>query len=193
MRAMMTAGWAAPLVLAAAMASGSASAAGRCEALSGLKLDHVVILSTEVWSRPRRHAGPGDKGQAAYCKVIGSARPTHDSDIRFEVAIPEGDAWNGRYLQVGNGGFAGKIPEQYMALGLSAGFAVAGTDDGHESEKSTDAAGRRRAIRKKVADYGYRALKETTERGQGDHRGLRRPCARSSPTSPVARTAAARP
>src|SRR5580693_7486654 len=70
-------------------------ATGACPDLAGLKLDHVTI--TQALAVP---AG----ALPAYCRIVGSARPTPDSDIRFEVAIPEGGAWNGRYLQVGNGG-----------------------------------------------------------------------------------------
>src|ERR1700729_3642065 len=76
-------------------------------------------------------ARAADMKRPSYCKVLGTAKPTSDSDIRFEVVIPEGSAWNGRYLQVGNGGFAGKIPEGSLFMGPAAGYAVAGTDDGH--------------------------------------------------------------
>src|SRR5215813_12360365 len=42
-----------------------------------------------------------------FCRVVGVIRPTADSEIGFELWLPE--RWNGRYLQVGNGGFAGAI------------------------------------------------------------------------------------
>ena len=92
--------------------------------------------------------------------MLGTARPTSDSDIRFEVVIPA--QWNGRYLQVGNGGFAGDIPERAMLAPLAQGYAVAGTDDGHEDTVNTDASW---ALNhpEKVIDFGYRALKETTD------------------------------
>ena len=104
-------------------------ATGACGALMGLGLPQVTITSAESVAV----AGP----VPSYCKVLGSAHPTADSDIRFEVAIPH--TWNGRYLQVGNGGFAGVIPERGILLGMAQGYAVAGTDDGHQSTINTDA------------------------------------------------------
>jgi feruloyl esterase len=94
--------------------------------------------------------------------VTGIARPTTDSDIRFEVAIPQGGAWNGRYVQVGNGGFAGSIYESGLLKALAMGYAAAGTDDGHQSRIGTDASWAM-GHPQKVIDFGYRALKETTD------------------------------
>ena len=127
-----------------------------CGALANLSLPHVAISGamTVPASIDPLTAHP------AYCRVAGAAHPTADSDIRFEVWIP--DHWNGRYLQLGNGGFAGTIPEGIMALGLAQGFAVAGTDDGHQSNVGTDASWALGHPEKQI-DFGYRALKETTE------------------------------
>jgi feruloyl esterase len=139
----------------------AARAASPCESLTDLKLAHVTITAARLVEK----APFGPAGQPAtptYCKVLGTARPTSDSDIRFEVAIPEGQAWNGRYLQVGNGGFAGNIPERSILVGLAQGYATAGTDDGHESVLGTDASWAM-GHPEKVVDFGYRALKETTD------------------------------
>jgi feruloyl esterase len=127
-----------------------------CGALTNLSLPHVVIAGAMVVpaSIDPATAHPG------YCRVMGAAHPTPDSDIRFEVWIP--DHWNGRYLQLGNGGFAGTIPERGLVMGLAQGFAVAGTDDGHQSKVGTDASWALNHPEKQV-DFGYRALKETTD------------------------------
>lgn len=66
----------------------------------------------------------------AFCRVAGIARPTSDSEIRFELWLPV-MGWNGKYEQVGNGGFAGNIPLSSMAAPLLRGYVTAGTDDGH--------------------------------------------------------------
>jgi feruloyl esterase len=141
--------WGALAALAAVMSVQAQPAATPCSGLINLKLPHVTILEASMVG-----AGP------AYCKVLGSAHPTPDSDIRFEVAIPT--QWNGRYLQVGNGGFAGVIPEGAILPPLALGYAVAGTDDGHQDTVNTDASW---AVNhpEKVIDFGYRALKETTD------------------------------
>jgi len=141
--------------------AGCARAANSCEGLADLKLPHVTITEAKLVAKPPI-AAPGQMAIPTYCRVLATARPTGDSDIRIEVAIPEGEAWNGRYLQVGNGGFAGTIPEHSILTGVAAGYATAGTDDGHQSAIGTDA---RWALGhpEKVIDFGYRALKETTD------------------------------
>jgi feruloyl esterase len=98
-----------------------------------------------------------------HCSVTGTSRPTPDSAIGFEVDVPVGAGWNGRYLQVGNGVFAGRIPDQFIAPGLAAGYAVAGTDDGHQTGNNVRDASWALGHPEKVIDFGYRALKETTD------------------------------
>jgi feruloyl esterase len=131
-----------------------------CEALTGLSLPHLSVVSARLF--PASPASESAPTLPASCRIIGIARPTTDSEIRFEVAIPSGGAWNGRYKQVGNGGFAGKIPEDEILDGLAEGYATAGTDDGHDSENPTDASWAL-GHPEKVVDFGYRALKETTD------------------------------
>jgi hypothetical protein len=126
-----------------------------CMDLTSLKLPHVTITETRL-------VAAGSGGVPAYCEILGAARPTSDSDIHFEVMIPAGSAWNGRYLQVGNGGFAGTIPERSMIPALAEGYAVAGTDDGHQSTVDTDASWALKHPQKQI-DFGYRAIKETTD------------------------------
>ena len=83
-------------------------------------------------------------------------RPTADSQIGFELWLP--DHWNGRYLQTGNGGFAGGINYGGMISPLGNGFAVGSTDDGHTGPGAAWALGHP----EKVIDYGYRAVHLTS-------------------------------
>jgi feruloyl esterase len=53
--------------------------------------------------------------------------------------VPEGKAWNGKFEQMGNGGFAGSIEYDGMYHPLARGYAVAATDDGHDTADDTDA------------------------------------------------------
>lgn len=124
----------------------------KCDALAHLSLPHTTVTGAAMVAAAADHP--------AYCRISGASHPTADSDIRFQVWIPDG--WNGRYLQVGNGGFAGAIPEAALAMGVSQGYAVAGTDDGHQTTINTDASWAL-GHREKQIDFGYRALKETTE------------------------------
>jgi len=99
----------------------------------------------------------------AFCRVAGEFHPTSDSRIRFEVWLPE-QAWNGRLLGVGNGGFAGSIGYAQMARYLKRGFAVAGSDAGHEAE-ATDASWAWQHP-EKVKDFGWRAVHLTALRAK---------------------------
>ncbi len=146
------------LMFAAAAAGLALSAAGAraqspCASLASVSLPHAAVTAAA-------EAALAGGGHA--CKVSVTAKPTADSDIRIEVWIPEGAAWNGRYVQIGNGGFAGQIDERALAALAAGGYAAAATDDGHQSADETDA---RWALGhpEKVVDYGWRAIKETTD------------------------------
>jgi pimeloyl-ACP methyl ester carboxylesterase len=147
-----------------ALICGAARADG-CGNLTHMKLGHVAVTSAQTIS-----AGLGVKAPAGgdipaakidYCRVEGISKPTGDSEIRFELWIPGNSDWNGKFEQVGNGGFAGAIPYRHMAHVLSLGYAVAGTDDGHQASQVTDASW---ALNhpEKIKDYGWRAIAETT-------------------------------
>ena len=143
---------AAGLILAIlASAPARALAGAPCEQLTGASLPHATVTS----------AATVQAGSLTACRIQVTSRPTADSDIRIEVWIPTGPAWNGRYVQIGNGGFAGSIRSQGLAALAAQGYAAAATDDGHQSAIGTDASW---AIGhpQKVIDFGWRALKETT-------------------------------
>ena len=120
----------------------------------------MTITDASSQSPPPSVPGARRSRRLAASAGFPGRRPTRRS--AFEVAIPAKESWNGRYLQVGNGGFAGRLPEEEILEGLAAGFATAGTDDGHETRSGADA---RWALGhpEKVIDFGYRALKETTD------------------------------
>jgi len=95
----------------------------------------------------------------AFCRLAGVIRPSSDSYIRFEVWLPI-EGWNGKFLSVGNGGFAGSINYSGMAGDLRRGYATAGTDTGHEAD-AEDASWAFHHP-EKVIDFGYRALHATS-------------------------------
>ncbi len=148
--------------------SSLATAQNRCEDLKNLKLDQATIVSAvAVESAPLK--APADspfKGPGItvprHCEVTGVAHPTSDSEIRFTLWLPSTDAWNGKYMQRGNGGWAGSIQPFILAAPLARGYAVSATDDGHSS-KSMMMPDASWAIGhpEKLIDFGYRALHET--------------------------------
>jgi Tannase and feruloyl esterase len=148
----------------AALGPAPAFAQKPCESLTTLTLANATITSaTSVAAGAfKPPAGPGQPVPTdplpAFCRVAGIAKPSTDSEIRFELWLPN-SGWNGKYEQVGNGGFAGTIPLSAMAQPLLRGYATAGTDDGHAA--ATDglwALGHP----ERLTDFGYRAVHETS-------------------------------
>jgi feruloyl esterase len=139
-------------VFALSMVGLAAHAETACADLTKVSLPHATV--TKAVSE-----AVGDK---QVCKISVTSKPTADSDIRLALWIPEGAAWNGKFVQLGNGGFAGAIPTIQFNGPVRAGYAVAGTDDGHQDPVATDAAWAL-GHPEKVIDFGWRAVKETTD------------------------------
>jgi feruloyl esterase len=74
----------------------------------------------------------------------------------MEVWMPAD--WNGKFLALGNGGWAGSISLSAMATGLAAGFAVASNDTGHSGGSGAFAVGHP----DQVTDFAWRAMHEMT-------------------------------
>ena len=140
------------LALAGAAAATSASAETACADLAAKVLPHAQVTAATVES----------VGQSQACKISVTSKPTPQSDIRIEVWIPLGAAWNGKYVQLGNGGFAGTIPSGQIKAMAARGYAAAGTDDGHQSAVGTSGSWAL-GDHEKFVDFGWRALKETTD------------------------------
>lgn len=145
---------------------GSSAYAADCSAMKQLKLPDTTITTAERVSSGKLTAPGIDKpfhDLPVFCRVNGVFRPSADSDIRFEVWLPEKD-WNQRFLGVGNGGFAGSIGYQSLAGNLRRGFATAGSDAGHQG-KAEDASWSLRHP-EKTKDFGWRAVHLTSERAK---------------------------
>ncbi len=150
------------LICAAALALSAVPAiAAGCENLFGVALPDTTITAAQsipAGSFTPPYGSTIDK-IPAFCRVAGVTKPTPDSYIRFEVWLPA-SGWNGKYLGVGNGGFAGSIGYNSMGGNLKRGYATAGTDTGHEGD-AEDASWAFHHP-EKVIDFGYRALHLTT-------------------------------
>ena len=134
------------LALAAPLA---ARAETSCAEVGKAALPHAEITSAKAVAI---------KGGQA-CDLRVTSRPTADSEIKIEVMIPQGQAWNGKFVQVGNGGLAGSIPSAQIKLRAEEGYAAAGTDDGHGGNGRT--ASWALGHPGKIVDFGTRSLKET--------------------------------
>ncbi|KAJ9404562.1 hypothetical protein DTO045G8_7635 [Paecilomyces variotii] len=67
----------------------------------------------------------------ALCALEVKVPSTTNSSYSFGLFLP--DDWNGRFLAVGNSGFAGGINWLDMGAGVKYGFATISTDTGHSS------------------------------------------------------------
>jgi feruloyl esterase len=91
--------------------------------------------------------------------------PTSDSTINAELWLPM-ENWNGRFLAIGNGGWAGSI-QGYgdMQMALRRGYATAASDAGHSAAEGPNgmfALGHP----EKIIDFAYRAIHDMTEKSK---------------------------
>jgi len=157
----------------AAFAFATPASAKDCAGLASLKLDGKVTSATLVPAGAfQQPAGPGAppgvggadyKAMPAFCRVQATLTPTRDSDIKVEVWLPA-SGWNGKFVAVGNGIWAGQLSYSAMADPLKRGYAVATTDTGH-SGSGLDA---KWAVGhpEKLVDFGYRAVHEMVVAGK---------------------------
>jgi feruloyl esterase len=148
-------GLAAAILATAVFAEAPALAATACADLKSAKLPNTEIKSAEVVAAGKFNA-PGVQQPLdvpAICRVTGTIAPA----INFEVWLPQGAGWNGRFQMVGGGGLAGIISYPAMAEAVRRGYASTSTDTGHVSTDFEWLYDHGRVI-----DYGYRAIHETT-------------------------------
>jgi feruloyl esterase len=141
------------------------AAATPCHSLESLSLPNTEIQFAES-AAATTMLGPGSflVKTPAFCRVGGIIKPSNDSEIHFEVWLPEAE-WNGKFRGTGNGGFAGSINYSEMAAALRDGYATASTDTGHRANgiDADWALGHP----EKITDFGYRAIHEMTVKAKG--------------------------
>ncbi len=92
---------------------------------------------------------------AKFCRVQGVARPSSDSEIKFEVWIPTAAKdWSGRFKLNGTGGYAGAIPYPRLVQDIGDGFVTAASNMGHDGGEGPDWTLNHP---EKVKDWGLRA------------------------------------
>jgi feruloyl esterase len=145
------------ITLGLAAAAPGAQAASECRDLALLRLPGTLITTAVEVSGAFRAGRGAPLDLPPICRVAGTIDPA----IHFEVWLPVGAGYNGRFQAVGGGGLAGIISYPAMATAVQAGFASASTDTGHRADDSlwlTDPQRRE--------DYGYRAIHEMTVKAQ---------------------------
>jgi feruloyl esterase len=142
------------------------AAAADCSALAQLALENGHVTSATLvaagkFTPPTPAGAPPGVGAGqyanlpAFCQVQATLTPTPDSDIKVEVWLPA-EGWNGKYVGIGNGVWAGQLSLSQLGPPLARGYAAATTDTGHAGNGlSADwAVGHP----EKLVDFGYRAV-----------------------------------
>ena len=123
------------------------------------EITQATVVEAGALDLKQDNPNPIFKKLPAFCRVIAVSRPSADSNIKIEVWLPLA-GWNGKFIGQGNGGFAGEIGYQGLALAVLSGSASGGTDTGHTAggTDATWALGHP----EKVIDFGNRAVHEMT-------------------------------
>jgi feruloyl esterase len=135
------------LIFALALRAGSTAS---CENLKNLDLHNGTITIAILVPANAFGSSP------SFCRVTATLVPSHDSEIKIEVWMPEN--WNGKLQGKGNGGWTGSISPRVLADGLERGYATAMTNTGHEGDSANFALGHP----EKLIDFGYRSTHEMT-------------------------------
>ena len=154
-----------PCLALSSLFGSSLFAARDCEPLAKLALPNTTVETAQLVGGSFVPPGGTNaiRGLPPFCRVVGSIRPSPDSDIRFEVWLPF-DNWNGKFQGIGNGGFAGALNFGGLVGAIQHGYAAATTDTGHQA--GGQEAGWALNHREKIIDFGWRAIHETAVKGK---------------------------
>jgi feruloyl esterase len=124
-----------------------------CSSLVSVTSDSSTMTAADSITPPATIGGAAVS--VPFCRVQGTARPTSDSEIKFEVWLPQtAAAWTGRMKVNGTGGYAGATPYPRLAQDVGDGFVSAGSNMGHDGG---EAAAWTLGHPEKVKDWGLRA------------------------------------
>src|SRR2546428_4714498 len=119
-----------------ASATHSADAAA-CARLSSLRLPNATVTSVQVVPagafKPPAGAAEAFADLPAFCRVELTIKPSPDSDIKSETWLPL-SGWNGKFQEVGNGGWNGFIQYAALAAALRRGYGTAPPGIGHAGD-----------------------------------------------------------
>jgi feruloyl esterase len=102
-----------------------------CEDLTKVTPEASTITSSTMISSATKIGN--DDVDAKFCRVQGVARPSSDSEIKFEVWLPAtAKDWTGRFKLNGTGGYAGAIPYPRLVQDIDDGFVTAASNMGHD-------------------------------------------------------------
>ena len=131
-----------------------------------IQIENVSVTAVDRQA-PGSFTPPGARsplpGPIGFCRVQARVTTSSDSGVNFEVWIP--DAWNGKLLVTGNGGYSNIPSYRDMAYGLAQGYAAVGGDTGHQTPTPDDlqwGVGHR----ERILDWGTRSIHAITAPAQ---------------------------
>jgi pimeloyl-ACP methyl ester carboxylesterase len=151
----------------------SLTAVDACAALNGLVVPASAIgLATTgatITSSELVRANARDNDNGEFCKVMGNIHPVNYNapDIEFEVNLPSN--WNGKSLQLGGGGFNGRVVtglDRYAKqpssepTPLARGYVTLGSDSGHKA-RLPGFDGSFFLYEEALRNYGHEQIKKT--------------------------------
>ena len=112
-----------------------------CQDLQVKQYEDVTITAVDAVAAGQLWAGEPDAGpfrrrvspQKAFCRVQGVI----ETEIGFELWLPQPRDWNGKFLAGGVGGDAGTFNYADLPRGIDRGYAAATTDTGHKASERT--------------------------------------------------------
>ncbi len=138
-------------VALAMLTTGVASAQVACESLKGYLAPDVKITAATAATSP-----------VPLCKIDGVI----GKEINFSVWLP--DAWNGKFVMGGQGGFAGRVESQTLGMGvLQKGYATAGTDTGHNGPAGATDGAWAMGDMERIVNYAHAAIHRVTATSKG--------------------------
>jgi feruloyl esterase len=137
-------------------ASAAAPDARACGALdrNGLFADTKISSARLIPEDPT-------KKLPAFCEVVGVISPAPGSGIGVVYRLPQN--WNGKFLGLGGGGWAGNIKLDIAEPGLTRGYATAQTDGGHPGTGVRDTSWANDIT---ITDFAFRAVHQMTVIGK---------------------------
>jgi len=152
-------------VASLALIAVTASARGAtCESLASLSLPNITISAAQTIPAGNYTAANNQTftNLPAFCRVAGTATPTSQSEINFEVWMPPAGDWNRIFRGEGSGGSAGAITFSLMANAIQRHYATMSNDNGHTGSNWSFSLQPER-----VVDFGHRAQHVTTVAAKG--------------------------
>lgn len=131
-------------------------------ALAGASVESVMPIAANSYQPPGQNAPLADV--PAFCLVKGSARPSSDSLVNFELWVPA-TGWNGKLVVTGNGGYSPALRRGDMAYALRQGYAAMGGDTGHQSADPNSMTWGQ-GHPEKIRDWGTRSVHAITVPGK---------------------------